>query len=423
MKYNKTTLKNGLRIITAPIKGTETVTVLVMTGVGSRFEEKNEAGLSHFLEHMMFKGTKKRPNTLAIAEEMDAIGGEFNAYTGKSRTAYYAKADANHFNIVLDVVSDLFLNSKIETKEINKERGTILQEMAMYEDMPMRSVDDVFEEALYGKQRLGRRILGTKKTVSNFKRKDFLKYIDKFYTSKNTIVCVVGKFDEKKELVKIKKSFSQIKKGEQKQPELVIEKQKVPKIKIKNKKTDQTNFILGVRAYDIFHSDRHVLHLLSIILGANMSSRIFINVRERAGLAYFVRTGIEASRDAGYLATQAGVEHKNLPKTVEMILKEYKKISQRKVSAKELQKAKDFVKGKTVMGLESSDAVAEFLINQELSKDKIMLPKEIFAKIDKVTVEDIKRVAKDIFVESQLNLAVIGPQKKNLKKLEKLLKF
>lgn len=198
MNFKKTTLKNGLRIITAPMQGTQTVTVLVMTGVGSRYENKNEAGLSHFVEHILFKGTKKRPNTLAITEELDAIGGSFNAYTGKSRTAYYAKADSNNFDLVLDVISDIFLNSKIEGKEINKERGTILQEMAMYEDMPSQIVGDVFEKLLYGNQRLGREIIGTKKAVNNFTRKDFVQYLKRFYTAKNTVICVAGKFDEKK---------------------------------------------------------------------------------------------------------------------------------------------------------------------------------------------------------------------------------
>jgi predicted Zn-dependent peptidase len=421
MKYTKTSLRNGLRIITAPMKGTETVTVLVMVGVGSRYETEKESGLSHFIEHMFFKGTKKRPNTRVIAEEMDAIGGEFNAYTGKSRTAYYAKADAKHFNIVLDVISDLFLNSKIETKEINRERGTILQEMSMYEDMPMRSVDDVFETLLYGKQSLGRRILGSKKTVSNLQRRDFLRYIQKFYTAKNTVVCITGNFDEKKELAKIKKSFSTIRRGEKIDFVPVKEIQKKPKLKIKNKKSDQTNFILGVRAYNNFHPDRFAANLLAVILGGNMSSRLFINLRERMGLAYYVRSSFESCQDVGQLTTQAGVEHKNLVKAVQIILAEYQKIARRKVSSSELQRAKDFVRGKTVMSLESSSSVAEFLINQEIFKNEIVKPKQLFAQFEKVTVDDIQRVARDVFVPEKLNLAIIGPQQKNKQKLEKVL--
>ncbi len=423
MNFKKTTLKNGLRIITAPMQGTQTVTVLVMTGVGSRYETKQEAGLSHFVEHILFKGTKKRPNTLAISEELDAIGGSFNAYTGKSRTAYYAKSDSNHFNLILDVISDIYLNSKIENKEINRERGTILQEMAMYEDMPSQTVGDVFEKLLYGNQRLGREIIGTKKAVKSFTRKDFVQYLKRFYTAKNTVICVAGKFDEKKELTKIKKSFSKINLGEKEEFQKVVEKQNVPKLKIKDKKTDQTNLILGVRAYNAFHPDRYALKLLAVILGGNMSSRMFISVREKLGLAYYIQTGTDSYQDAGYLSTQAGVDHKKLPLVIESILKEYKNITQRKVSEKELQKAKDYIKGKTVMGLESSNAVAEFLINQETYRNEILTSEQIFTKLDKITVEDIQRLAKDIFVPEKLNLAVVGPHKNNKVKLEKVLKF
>ncbi|KKP57558.1 MAG: Peptidase M16 domain protein [Candidatus Moranbacteria bacterium GW2011_GWF2_34_56] len=422
MNYKKTLFKNGLRLITAPMKDTQTATVMVMVGVGSRYEEDKERGISHFIEHMMFKGTKKRPNTQIIANELDAIGGEFNAFTGKTATAYYAKSDAKHLDITLDVISDMFLNSKLETKEIEKERGTILQELNMYEDMPMRSVDDVFESLLYGDQKLGREIIGTKETISNVVRKDFVNYIKKFYVATDTVICVAGKFDENKIIKKIEKIFSQMNQADKPDFEKVVEKQKTSQIKIKNKKTDQTHLILGARAYEDGHEDEYVLSLLSIILGGNMSSRIFINVRERQGLAYYVHTGSESYQEAGYLATSAGVEHKNLNKAVETILKEYKKISSKKVTPQELQKAKDFIKGKSVMGLESSDSVASFLIGQEVRKDKILTPEEIFKKIDKVTAEDILRVAKDIFKNEKLNLALIGPHKKS-KELEEILKF
>jgi len=422
MKYKKTTLKNGLRIVTAPMKDTQTATVMVIVGVGSRYETDREAGLSHFIEHMMFKGTKKRPNTQVIANELDAIGGTFNAFTGKDKTAYYAKSDAKHLDITLDVISDMFLNSKIETKEIAKEKGTIIQEINMYEDLPMQNVENTFESLLYGKQKLGRPIAGYKKTVQGMKRKDFADYMRRFYVANDTVVCVAGKISEKKVVDQVKKYFSKMKRKNKPDFKKVLENQTVSKIKIENKKTDQTHLILGVRAYNNKHKDKYVLSLLATILGGNMSSRMFINVREKQGLAYYISTGVEVYQDTGYLATHCGVEHKNLGKTVETILKEYKKISRRKVDVKELQKAKDYIKGKAVMGLESSDAVASYLIEQEVSKDEILTPTQIFKKIDKVTAEDIQRVSKDIFVAKKLNLAVIGPHKDG-KKLEKLLKF
>lgn len=423
MNYKKTTLKNGLRIITVPMKGTGTATIMISVGVGSRYEKKREAGISHFIEHMMFKGTKKRPIPKKIYEELDAIGGSFNAFTGKSRTAYYAKADAKHLDTALNVVSDMFLNSKIETKEINRERGTILQELNMYEDLPMRNIEDIFEELLYGKQNLGRKIIGNKKTIQSVKRRDFLDYINKFYIANNTVVCVTGKINEKKVIESVKKYFSKMEKKKKPGFKKIAEKQSVPRIKIKNKKTDQTHLILGVRAYEMSHKDRYALNLLTNILGGNMSSRLFVEVRERRGLTYSIHTEVETYYDVGYFSVNCGVAHKNLIKTIEIILCELKKISSQKVNKKELQKAKDFIKGKMIMGLEASDAVAGYFVGQEILENKIETPREIFRKIDKVNPDDILRVARDIFVSEKLNLAIIGPHKKNAKKILKRLKL
>jgi len=420
MHYKKTNLKNGLRIITVPMLETQTVTVVVMVGVGSRYESEKEAGLSHFIEHMLFKGTEKRPTTLSIAEELDAIGGEFNAFTSKDSTGYYVKVDAKHIDTALDVVSDMYLNSKIEEAEVAKERGTIIQELHMYEDMPMRNVGDVFESLLYPDTSLGRDIVGYKKTIENFKRKDFLTYMKKFYLSNDTVICVAGKFDEKKITEQVKKYFHEMPKGKKPQLKKVKETQKSPAVKIKFKKTDQTQMILGVRAYDQHSKQRFALSLLSIILGGNMSSRLFIEVREKKGLAYYVRTNTEAFEECGYLATQAGVEHKNLALALETILAEYQKIAKEKVSEKELQKAKDYIKGKMVMGMEASDEVAMFHVGQELARKEILKRAEIFAQIDKVTPDDILKIAKEIFQNKKLNLAIIGPHK-NSEKLAKIL--
>ncbi|HRY82794.1 MAG TPA: pitrilysin family protein [Candidatus Moranbacteria bacterium] len=422
MKFKKTTLKNELRIITAPMKETQTVAVLVMIGVGSRFETEKEAGLSHFIEHMFFKGTKNRPTAMAISEELESIGGEYNAFTSKDKTMYYAKVDKKHIKIALDVIADIYLNSKLEEKEIEKEKGPIIQEINMYEDTPIQKVGDVFEEMLYPKTNLGREIAGYKKTVSSFKRKDFVDYMKKFYVADDTVVAVAGNFQEKKIIREIEKYFSKMPSGKKAKISKVKENQKSPQVKIKFKKTDQTHLVLGIRAYNRNNKDRYALALLSIILGGGMSSRMFLEVRERRGLAYYVRTGGEAYEDVGYIATSAGVEHKNLGETIRVILGEYKKITQEKVSEKELKKAKDFVKGRSVMGMESSDEVAMFFIDQEVTYGKILTLEEKFALIDKVSVSDILRVAKDIFRLDRLNLAVIGPHK-NAEKLIKELKM
>jgi predicted Zn-dependent peptidase len=424
MKFKKTTLPNGLRVILAPMAETDTVTVLVMTGVGSRFETRRENGIAHFLEHMMFKGTEKRPTTLDISRELDAIGADYNAFTGKEFTGYYAKVEAHHFDTALDVVSDMFLNSKLDTEEIDRERGTIIQEINMYEDMPMRRVSELFESHLYGDVPLGWDIAGPKENIKAFTRADFLRYMRRGYVAGNVVVAVAGNIDTRAAMTAVRKAFAPIREGEQPSFRTVKERQKKPGIFVAKKKTDQTHFLLGVRAFDRFHADRYALSVLSTILGGNMSSRLFIEVRERRGLAYRVSTGAELYHDAGYLATQCGVEHENLQATIGVILDEYRKIATERVDAEELSRAKEYLKGKMAMGLEGSDDVAEYLVTQEILRDEIVSPKEKIRMISRVTADDVLRVAQDIFRNDRLNLAVIGPHDSRKKaSLEKLVKL
>ena len=427
MHFKKTTFKNGLRIVTAPMKDTNTAAVIVAVAAGSKYETKKINGLSHFLEHIFFKGTKKRPKTKDIAESLDAVGGEYNAYTSQESTAYFAKVDKEHISLAIDVVSDIFLNSKIDAKEIEKERGVILQEINMYEDTPMLAVQEEFEHLLYGDQPAGWKVIGTKENIARMGRKDFVDYMRNFYTTKNTVVCVVGNFGEKGEMGVIKeigKIFSRMRKGEENKKSKTIEKQAKPELKIKRKKTDQAHLVLGFRTYDMFHKDRFSLTLLANILGGTMSSRLFLSVRERLGLAYYVNAGDDESSDCGYFSVRAGVDtdRKKIEKTVKVILGEIGKIRARGVSEKELKKAKDNLRGKMALSLESSDEVASYLAGQELSRREIKTPEEILAKIDKVGKNDILRVARDIFVNEKLNLALIGPVEDG-KSLEKILKL
>lgn len=421
MNYKKTTLKNGLRVLTIPMQGTQTATVMIMVGVGSRFEADKQAGLSHFVEHMLFKGTSKRPTAQSISEELDAIGGEFNAFTAKDKTAYYAKVDSKHIETAFDVVADIFLNSKLEQEEINRERGPILQELSMYEDDPRRSVGDEFEQLLYLPSQMGKQIVGNKQTINALMRKDFVSFMKKYYVAEDTVICVAGKFNEKKIIGQVKRYFETLPKGTKPTFKKVSDKQSFPEVKIKFKKTDQTHLIIGNRAYEQNHKDRYVLGLISVILGGNMSSRLFIEVRERRGLAYFVHTSVDTYQDCGYISSQAGVEHGKLEQTIKVILDEYNKIAESGVNDKELQKAKDYVKGRSIMGFEASDDVAMFFIDQEMHKEKILTPEEVFARIDAVTKEDVLRVSKDIFRKEKLNCAIVGPHK-NTKRIEEILR-
>lgn len=420
--YKKTTLKNGLRIITIPQKETQAVTILVLVATGSKYEKKEINGISHFLEHMYFKGTKKRSSVLAVFEHLDKIGGIFNAFTGEDYTGYFAKVSANHFEKALDWISDIFLNSLLPEKELEKEKGVIIEEINMHHDIPMNHVQLLWNRLLYGDQPAGWDIAGTKETVAKVNRRKLLDYMENQYVASNTIVCLAGKIKELSAIKKAKKYFSKISVKKPFKKAEVVERQTAPECLLQYQKTDQTHLCVGARSYNIFHPQRFSQSLLALILGGMMSSRLFIEIREKLGVAYYVKTEAESNPDTGFLVTQAGVDNKRAGGAIQVILKEYKKISRKKVYPGELKKAKDYLKGKMSLSLESSDAQASFYGLQELLEKKILTPEEVFAELDKVSANDILKTAKDIFRSRKLNLALIGPFK-DKSKFQKLLKF
>ncbi len=411
-----------MRMITVPLANSKAVTVLVLVGVGSKYENKRISGISHFLEHMYFKGTKKRRNHKAVSETLDKIGGAYNAFTGDEYTGYYAKVSSLQFETALEWVSDIFLNSTLPEKEVIKEKNVIIEEINMIKDHPISYVYELWMELLYGNQPAGWSLAGTKESVLGINRKDLINYMKKGYSSKNTLVCVSGAIDEKNAIKKVEKYFSKIKKKKKPVKKPVVEIQKSPKVLIRKKETDQVHLCLGVRAYDVFHKDRYVLNVIETILGKMMSSRLFIKIREELGLAYYIKTEVDATSDTGFLVTKAGVDIRKVEKAVSAIVLEYKKLSKYKVSNIELKKAKENIKGRTTLSLESSDSQAFFYGAQELLENKVVTPDKIFDKIDKVTPNDILRVSRDIFSQEKLNLALIGPCK-NEAKIQNLLKF
>ena len=420
--FKKITLKNGFRIIAVPQKSTQAVTVLILVGTGSKYEKKEISGISHFLEHMMFKGTKKRPTPREISETLDKVGGIYNAFTGEEYTGYFAKVEASQFDLALDWVADIFLNSLLPPKEIQKEKGVIIEEINMRYDHPMSYVEILWNKLLYGDQPAGWDIAGTKETVLKMNRQKLAAYRKKQYVAQNTILCIAGKIEVEEAIKKAKKYFAKITSAQSLRKPKVVEKQNKPELLLHPKKTDQTHFCLGVRGYNLFHPQKYTQDVLGTILGGMMSSRLFMEVREKLGIAYYIKTEVEANPDTGFLVTRAGVDNRKVEKAISAILKEYKRIAQRKIPPKELQKAKDYLKGKMALLLESSDANASFYASQELFKKKILTPKAIYAKIDKVRREDILRIAQDIFRPQNLNLALIGPfqRKEEFKKLLRL---
>lgn len=432
--YKLTKLKNGVRVLTIPMNGVESVTTLVMVGAGSRYEDKKINGLSHFLEHMFFKGTKKRPTALDISSEIDGIGGEFNAFTSKEYTGYYVKAAKKHLELSLDVISDMLLHSTFSSAEIEKEKGVIVEEINLYEDTPMRRIGDTFEELLYGDQALGWRVIGTKDVIKSISRDMFVRYIEGLYKGGNVIVGIAGGIgstsprlrgasDEKLAINFVERYFGELK-GEKGGKLLAVKgEQRQPKVLVSYKKTDQAHMCLGVRAFPVDHPDRYALSVLSTILGGNMSSRLFIQVRERRGLAYYVRSSTDHYHDAGYFVTQAGLDIKRIEEAVRVILEEYYKVTKMtEVTEGELTKAKEYIKGKMVLELEDSQSVAGLYVSQALLEKEIKTPSEIMKKVGGVTKEDVARVAGEVFRNEKLNLAVIGPFDSG-EKFEKILRL
>ena len=418
----KITFKNGLRVISIPDKSTQAVTLLVLVATGSKYEEKRINGISHFLEHMYFKGTKKRKTPKEIAEFLDKIGGSYNAFTTEEYTGYYAKVESSHFEKALDWISDIFLNSTLPEKELEKERGVIIEEINMYYDNPMSYVQILWPKLLYGDQPAGWPIAGEKETVNKIKREDLFNYMRSQYVAQNTIICVAGNFGEKLAIKKIRKYFSKIRTGKPKPKPKVIENQKKPNLLVSYRKTDQFHLCLGVRAFNIFHPQKYALEVLGTILGGMMSSRLFIEIREKLGIAYYISTSVETNPDTGFLVTSAGIQRDSIEKGISIILREYKKVREKGISKGELKKAKEYLKGKLALSLETSDTKASFYGVQEVLKKGILTPKQIKEKIERVTLREIKKVAREIFQPKNLNLALLGEVREK-EKFQKLLRL
>ncbi len=409
MNFKKTTLKNGLTVITSPIKDSPSVTVLVMVKTGSKYETREINGLSHFLEHMCFKGTTKRPKTADISLELDSVGSHSNAFTSHEFTGYYAKAHPKHLDKILDVVSDIYLNPLLDQNEIDKEKGVIVEEIHMYEDMPQHVAHDLFMEVMYGDQPAGWNIAGTPEIVHKLKRNDFVEYRKNHYVAPATVVLVSGDFNEQEVISKIENAFKNISLGEKSGKLDVKEEQTTPQLKIKQKETDQTHIVIGVRTFPAKDKRDTALKVLNAVLGSNsMSSRLFLKLREEMGVGYYVRSHADEYTDHGILTVSTGVDTKRVSEVVEAVLGEMKKLREEKVGPAELQKAKDYAIGNMYLDLESSDSLAEFYAVQEILSDEILTPAQLAEKIQNVTAEQVMALAQEIMRDEKLNMAIIG---------------
>ncbi len=423
MNYKLHKLSNGIRLIVVPMPALPSATLAIWIKTGSRAETDKLSGISHFLEHMVFKGAKKRTTPMEIAEAVDAIGGEFNAGTSKEWTNFYIKARSANMDIAFDVLSDMVLAPLLRQEDIDREKGVIVEEIGMYEDTPLMKIDDVFENVIFKGHALGRDIIGTPTTVRSFNRKDFENYRNAHYNPQNIVITVAGGVNEKKILEFTKKYFGDLSKLKTNKTDgrgvskKFISKQNKPQVLLSSKKKDQAHFVLGFLASEMDTKERFPETVLATILGGGMSSRLFTEIREKRGLAYAVKAGRDAYVDCGYISVYAGVDPKKAQDAVKVTLEECYGIANQKTNGKyaisktELTKAKEYIKGHVALSLEDTKSVNAFFGIRELLLGKVETPEEVFKNIDKVTIDDILKSAKKVFIPQRLNLAIIGPYK------------
>lgn len=418
-EFKKITLSNGLRVLLIPQQSLA-ATVLVLVEAGSEYEAREINGLSHFLEHMVFKGTSSRPRPGMIALELDSLGAEYNAFTGQEYTGYWAKARNRNASQLLELMADMYLNPVFNPQEIEKERGVIIEEINLEEDTPSRKVHHLFNELLYGDQPAGWDIAGNKEIVRRLQREDFVSYRSKHYIAPATVVAIAGDFDQEKVLRQIKKYFGGLPKEPKVKKPKTVSSQKRPATLLRYKKSDQSHLVVGVHTFDAFDKRRYALKLLSAILGGGMSSRLWHRIREELGAAYYVHSFADLLMDHGSFAVGAGVDHRKIEPVLKAILTEFSSMRTSLVGAPELAKAKEHYIGNLVLGLETSDELASFYGGQEILRGEVRAVKDVVKSIKAVTAQDVRAVARAVLSEKGLNLAVIGPYKSD-RSLAKLL--
>jgi predicted Zn-dependent peptidase len=407
--FERQTLGNGLRVLLAPMPQATSVTCMIMLAAGSRYETRETSGIAHFAEHMFFKGTERRPTARDIGMEVDGIGGEFNAFTGKEYTGYYVKCAAEFRDTALDVLVDMLRNSKFAEEEIEREKGVIVEEMNMYYDTPRDFIGGVYEELLYGDQPLGWDIIGHKETVRGATRQTFLDYKDRWYHPGRMVVGLGGNLgdDPVGKVEALLGDLEAVDTGAP--PPAVLAETNGARLKIHRKQSDQAHLCLGVPSYPLGHPDRYVLQLLATVLGTGMSSRLFTEVRERRGLAYYVFGINHSYTDAGSLYSQAGVDINRADEAVETIVRELQRIADEPVESAELEKSRNLAKGRFLLQLENPQGMIMFGLRREVLEGEAVDPQEVQEGLDAVTADDIQRVAQDVIGGSGLNLALIGP--------------
>jgi predicted Zn-dependent peptidase len=407
--FERTKLANELRVLTAPLPHAQSVACFVMFAAGSRYENAQNRGIAHFAEHMFFKGTERRPSSRDLTTLIDGIGGEFNAFTSKEYTGYYVRCAGPDRDIALDVLLDMLRHSRFDPEEIEREKGVILEEMNMYQDTPRDHIGTVYETLMFGDNPLGWETLGTKETIRAANRETFTSYVDEWYTPERMVVGVSGMVGE--DLIPLLADLLGDLKpdGARKPAPAQLDRPTGPRVAVHHKDAEQAHLVLGVPSYPIEHPDRYALQMLSAVLGSGMSSRLFLEVRERRGLAYYVHGMNHSYTDAGSLLAQAGVDIKRIDEAIKVIVEQFNRMANEEVPSDELEKSRSMIKGRFVLRTEAPQGLIMYGLNREVLEGHTLEPEELLAQIDAVTAEDVQRVARDLIAHDKLHLAVIGP--------------
>ncbi len=417
--YDKTILANGLRVVTSTMPHTRSVSINFFVGAGSRYEVDEVAGVSHFLEHMLFKGTERRPTPREIAETIEGVGGIMNAGTDRELTVYWCKVPSPHFVRTLDVLADNLRHSLFAPEEIEKERAVIIEELHMVEDNPGDLVGVLIDEVLWPDQPLGRDIAGSEQSVRAIQREHMVGYLQQQYVPANTVLAVAGNVTHEQVVSEAERLLSDW--GNQPFGAWFPAKDghAAPRVALKHKKTEQVHLCLGVPGFSAFHPDRYTLDVLNSILGEGMSSRLFLEVREKRGLAYDVHSYVSHFQDTGAAVVSAGVDPKKLPATISAVLEELDRLKE-EIPDEEVTKAREFIKGRLQLRMEDTRAVASWLGGQELLRNQILTVDDVVRIVDAIDADEMRRVARDVYQRDRMVLALVGPPRRT-ERLEALL--
>ena len=420
--YQKTTLDSGLRVISSNMPHTRSACICIFIGAGSRYESAAEAGLSHFIEHLCFKGTQRRATAREISEAIEGVGGLLNAGTDRELTYYWAKVARQHYSLCLNVLVDMLRNSKFEPEELEKERKVIIEELNRCLDSPSERVDMLIDELVWPDQALGRDVAGSRETVSKLSREMVLSYLGSQYGPTSAVVSVAGNIDHDEVVASVAETFAGWPQATPRPWYPVEGEQASARSRVETRPTEQAHLCLAVPGVSLLHPDRFTLDLLNVVLGEGMSSRLFLEVREKRGLAYAVHSFVSHFMDSGAVTIYAGVDPQRLEGAVGAILGELAWLREERVPGLELTKAKEMAKGRMLLRMEDTMSVARWLGAQELLMGRILTVDDVLAIVDAITAEDIQRVAGDLLLSTKLNLAVVGPLDKeaNLQALLKL---